>query len=231
LSLFLSKFRFISSIVSPWGGPEEQNTHAHSEHPQRSRRSIHIIARAMPDYSAKRGMRHYGCSPSLGLIFLSVFVWADCDMRGCAISLVTLARSSLLDASFDFLSVFLLRMALFTDQTQKKTTQLNLENFQAAPQLSRSAVLPHCYVRDGPFSGARATCRTTHAWCCIKCIYSYRPLGLTWLYPLRIFDSCLIRTVWQRKPAEELHLDFAFSCSWNMAFRAQSPATYRPRED
>ena len=33
-SLFASKFRFISSIVLPWGGPEGTNTQGQSEQPQ-----------------------------------------------------------------------------------------------------------------------------------------------------------------------------------------------------
>jgi hypothetical protein len=51
LSRFAAKFRFISSIVSPWGGPEGTNTQAQSEQPQQWLCSTHTIARAMPDYS------------------------------------------------------------------------------------------------------------------------------------------------------------------------------------
>ena len=54
-------------------------------------------------------------SPSLGLIRLSVFIWADSVIRGFAISLVTLARRILLDAIFALLSLFLLFIPLFSD--------------------------------------------------------------------------------------------------------------------
>jgi hypothetical protein len=51
LSLCSSKFRFISSMVLPIGGPEGTNTQAQSEQPQPWIRSTHSILRAMHDYS------------------------------------------------------------------------------------------------------------------------------------------------------------------------------------
>jgi hypothetical protein len=47
VSLFLSKFRFISSIVSPLGGPEETNIQEQSEQPQLRVTGSHTILRAM----------------------------------------------------------------------------------------------------------------------------------------------------------------------------------------
>src|ERR1700674_3612280 len=82
----------------------------------------------MSNYSALGGISHYKRSPSLGLICLSsfVFIWADCVIRGCAISLVTLARRALLDAIFAFLSFFLLRILLFSDYIKLEATRFNL---------------------------------------------------------------------------------------------------------
>jgi hypothetical protein len=54
-------------------------------------------------------------SRSLGLFRLSIFTWTESVIRGFAISLVTLARRTLLDAIFVFLSLFLLRILLFSD--------------------------------------------------------------------------------------------------------------------
>jgi hypothetical protein len=54
-------------------------------------------------------------SRSLGLFRLSVFIWTETAIRGFAISLVTLARRTLLDATIIFLSFFLLRILLFSD--------------------------------------------------------------------------------------------------------------------
>jgi hypothetical protein len=50
LSLVAAKFRFISSLVFPAGGPEGTNIQARSEQPQPWTRSIQIISRAMSHY-------------------------------------------------------------------------------------------------------------------------------------------------------------------------------------
>src|ERR1700680_5035642 len=82
----------------------------------------------MPDYCALGGISHYKGSPSLGFICLStfVFIWADCVIRGCAISLVMLARRTLLDAIFAFLSLFLLCILLFSNYIKLEAMRFNL---------------------------------------------------------------------------------------------------------
>src|ERR1700674_3247739 len=82
----------------------------------------------MPDYSALAGISHFRGSPSLGLICLStsIIIRADCVTRGCANSLVTLARRTLLDAIFAFLSLFLLRILLFSNYIRLEAMRFNL---------------------------------------------------------------------------------------------------------
>jgi hypothetical protein len=109
LSLFAAKLRIFSEMVLPRGGPEGTNTQAQSEQPQPGIYSTHIIARAKPDYSvlALEGISHYTRSPLLVLNCLSVFIWAECVIRGCAISLVTLVMIDLSDADLVFLLLLL----------------------------------------------------------------------------------------------------------------------------
>lgn len=80
----------------------------------------------MPDSSAVGGISHYKGSRCLGLIRLSVFIWADSVIRGFAISLVTLARRILLDAIFALLSLFLLRILLFPNYIKIEAMLFNL---------------------------------------------------------------------------------------------------------
>jgi hypothetical protein len=82
----------------------------------------------MPDYSALGGISHYKGSPTPGLICLStcILIWEDRVIRGCAISLVTLARRTLFDAIFAFLSLLLLRILLFSNYIKLEATRFNL---------------------------------------------------------------------------------------------------------
>src|ERR1700730_10176632 len=94
-------------------------------------------------------------SRSLGLFRLSAILGTETAIRGFAISLVTLARKTLLDAILVFLSLFLLRILLFSDQTPSNVVRLKIEALQSAQRQSLPAVFPQCPVRDEPFSDAR----------------------------------------------------------------------------
>src|ERR1700693_5339823 len=80
----------------------------------------------MSNYRALGGISRCTRSQSLGLFCLSTFIWADCVIRGCAISLVTLARRTLLDAILAFLSLFLLRILLFSNSIKLEAMRFNL---------------------------------------------------------------------------------------------------------
>ena len=86
VSLLVAKLRILSSIMLGWGAPEGANIQAQSEQAHPWIRSTHIVALPMPGYNAKGGISRYEVSPSLGLLCFSVFIWADCVIRGCAIS-------------------------------------------------------------------------------------------------------------------------------------------------
>jgi hypothetical protein len=60
------------------------------------------------------GLHRIKICTRLALICLSVSNWADFVVRGFDISLVTLARRALLDATLALLSLFLLFMLIFT---------------------------------------------------------------------------------------------------------------------
>jgi hypothetical protein len=82
LSLSATKFRIVSSIDLPKGGPEGMDTHAQPEQTQPSIRFAQIFSQAMPDYSVAGGISHYAGFPSLALICLSIAILADSAIRG-----------------------------------------------------------------------------------------------------------------------------------------------------
>jgi len=104
-------------------------------------------------------------------------------MRGSAISSVTLAMTALLDASLAFLSFFLLRIRLFSNQTRNNPEQLKPENLPAASQLALPAVFPQRHPCDETRSDVRGAWLATRTKRCTHYMYSNPSLVVAWLHP------------------------------------------------
>src|ERR1700676_571107 len=121
--------------------------------------------------------------PSQSFICLSDFIEADLATRGCAISLVTLARSFFWEAIFAFLSLFLIPIQPFSYQTRSNAVQLNLQDVQTASQLPLLVFFPQHQFRDEPSSDALVTWRTTRTKRYINCRYLNPSPIVAWLDP------------------------------------------------